>query len=104
MQVQRAGASPLYDKDYLIMFNKWIRIIHRWLAIPIMAALVISIIWAITQGPTTPAPNWVAALGIGSLLSLFITGSYMFFQHYWAKWRRGRRSGVAAAAVRGSGD
>jgi membrane protein YdbS with pleckstrin-like domain len=86
------------------MFNKWIRIIHRWLAIPVMSVLVIAIGWGITQGATSPLPAWVSTLGIASIFALFISGVYMFFQHYWAKWRRGRRSSASIAPARSSGD
>jgi hypothetical protein len=86
-----APATPI-RKDYFIMFNKWIRTLHRWLAIPVMAALVIAIGWGITQGATAPLPTWVSTLVIVSIFALFLSGVYMFVQHYWAKWRRARRS------------
>lgn len=81
------------------MFTKWIRIIHRWLAIPLMVALIISIGWSITQGASTPPPGWVGALGISSIFSLFISGSYLFFRHYWAKWQRGQGNRQARGAA-----
>lgn len=81
------------------MFNKWIRILHRWLAIPLIVVVVIAVGWGITQGATTPLPAWVGAIGVASIFALFISGIYMFFQHYWAKWRRERRGDVRASQM-----
>jgi heme A synthase len=72
--------------------NKWIRIIHRWLAVPLMTALVILIIGTIQQGENYVSPDWLGALGLASILSLVVTGIYMFFLHYLAKLRRARHS------------
>ena len=71
--------------------NKWIRVIHRWLAIPFLTAIVILIISTIQQGENFVSPPWLGVLGIGALLSLALTGLYMFLQHYISKWRRAAR-------------
>jgi uncharacterized iron-regulated membrane protein len=72
--------------------NKWIRIIHRWLAVPLMAAIIILIAGSIQHGENYVSPGWLGVLGIGAILSLALTGTYMFFQHYLSKWRRSARS------------
>jgi heme A synthase len=65
--------------------SKWIRNIHRWLAIPLLAALAVTAITTISTGST---PDWVAAFGIGSLLSLLFTGLFLFGKHYVSRLRR----------------
>ena len=72
--------------------NSWIRKIHRWLAIPLVAAVVVLLLGTVTQAEGYQSPAWLNIAAIGSLLSLFLTGLYMFVQHYGAKWRRARRS------------
>jgi L-asparagine transporter-like permease len=70
-------------------FSKWVRNIHRWLAIPLIIALILTLITTIAQGAT---PDWVATFGIFSILSLLITGLYMFVQHYLSRLRRSMRN------------
>jgi len=80
-------------------FNKWVRIIHRWLVIPFATAITILIIGTIQAGTDYVSPIWLGALGIGSILSLALTGLVMFATHYIAKWRRVARSKRAAPVV-----
>ena len=68
--------------------NKWIRQIHRWLAIPFLFAIAMLIVGTIQGGQAFKLPDWLGIVAIGSLLSLFLTGLYMFAQHYLTKWRR----------------
>jgi hypothetical protein len=81
------------------MFNKWIRIIHRWLVIPLILAFFLTIILNGALGSTSPILSVVGIVGVLSLLSMFVTGFYMFFAHYWAKWRRSRRNQQRGAGV-----
>ena len=69
--------------------NKWIRQLHRWLVIPFLLAIMWVIIGALTGGDAFELPIWLNIIAIGSLLSLLLTGAYMFAQHYLTKWRRG---------------
>jgi hypothetical protein len=78
--------------------NKWIRQIHRWLAMPFVIAIIILIAGSVQQGADYVSPGWLGALGIGSILSLALTGLYMFVQHYLSKWRRAARSTRPAKA------
>jgi hypothetical protein len=71
--------------------NKWIRKIHRWLVMPFIAAVIILIVITIRQGENFTSPVWLGVVGIGSLLSMAVTGIYMFAQHYLAKWQRAAR-------------
>jgi membrane protein YdbS with pleckstrin-like domain len=66
-----------------------------------MVVLVIAIGWGVTQGATTPLPAWVSSIAVASMLALFVTGVYMFFQFYWSKWRRRRRMS-ASGETRGA--
>jgi hypothetical protein len=71
---------------------RWIRIVHRWLAVPFLTAIGILIVGSIQQGENFVSPGWLGVLGIGSILLLALTGTVMFVQHYLAKWRRAARS------------
>lgn len=82
--------------------NKWIRQIHRWLVIPLMFAVVFSLAWGMTQGASVPLPAWAGGIGVVALLSLALTGLVMFAQHYWARWRRGKRKGETFAQLEGT--
>jgi hypothetical protein len=72
-------------------FNKWIRLIHRWLVVPFVSVIVLLLVGMILKGPDFQLAGWISAIALGSLLLLFLSGLYMFAQHYVAKWRRGRR-------------
>ena len=72
--------------------NKWVRIIHRWLVIPLLTAVVILIIGLIQHGENFIAPGWLNGFGLVSILSMALTGIYLFFLHYLAKVRRVRLS------------
>jgi predicted transporter len=70
--------------------NRWIRRLHRWLVIPFLLAIIYLIVGSVINGRTFIMPALLNVMAIGSLLSLLLTGAYMFAQHYWAKWRRAR--------------
>lgn len=71
--------------------NKWVRQLHRWLAMPlVLSASVLIIGPLITGSEASEAPAWLNLTAALSLLSLVLTGVYMFVQHYWAKWRRAK--------------
>jgi len=72
--------------------NQWIRKIHRWLAVPLMMTIIILVAGTVQQGENYISPDWLGALGIASILSLALTGLYMFLQHYLSKWKRASRS------------
>ena len=64
------------------IFNKWVRIIHRWLVVPFATAITILIIGTIQAGADYVSPIWLGVLGIGSILLLALTGLVMFVTHY----------------------
>lgn len=80
-------------------FNKWVRRVHRWLVIPFLAAIIILIVGSIQHGESYVSPGWLGALGIGSILSLALTGIVMFLQHYLSRLRRGLRNKQTATTL-----
>ena len=68
-------------------WSKWIRQIHRWLAIA-FTAIVIGIFAALGLGQE-PA-QWVYFLPLLPLALLMLTGLYLFVLPYAARWRIGR--------------
>ena len=70
--------------------SKWIRQLHRWLVTPFLLAILVVVTGSIWGGEAFKLPGWLSIIAIGSLLSLLLTGVYMFAQHYWTKWRRTR--------------
>jgi heme A synthase len=65
--------------------SKWIRQIHRWLAI-IFTVTVIANFVAMTQGQP---PDWVTYSPLLPLFLLMFSGLYMFVLPYVTKWRNG---------------
>lgn len=74
-------------------WNKWIRQIHRWLAMAFTVAVIVNIV---TLGQEK-APVWVGLLALLPLVLLLGTGLYLFALPYVAQWRSGRRTAAAAA-------
>jgi len=70
--------------------NKWIRQLHRWLVIPFLLAIIWVIVGAFGGDEAFESPVWLNIIAIGSLLSLLLTGVYMFAQHYLTQWRRAK--------------
>ena len=80
-------------------WNKWLRKIHRWLAIPMFILVPISVVLKVSGNGAVMAsiPQWEV---IQSLVMLFlvISGAYLFFLPYWTKRKRNQRrnNGVEA--------
>ena len=69
--------------------SKWIRILHRWLVVPLVLAVIAAVLTT-PSGDNASAPPWMIVLLILSLLSLLVTGVYLFAQDYLRKVRRAR--------------
>ena len=67
--------------------SKWIRQVHRWLAI-LFTLTVIANFAAMAQG--TP-PAWITYSPLPPLFLLMFTGLYMFTLPYVAAWKAKRR-------------
>ena len=72
-------------------WNKWIRQIHRWLAIAFTATVIANIV-ALSTGDGKP-PDWITYSPLPPLFLLMFTGLYMFVLPYAVKWRSGRGVG-----------
>lgn len=76
--------------------NKYMRKFHRWLALPF---IVIIITLLLTQG--TPMGSVMQRLQQIMILTLAITGAYLYLLPYWARWqRRGRTERGTNSRVR----
>ncbi len=71
-------------------WNKWIRRLHRWLVAPFLLAIIYLLAGFSLNGESFVLPAWLNILAIGSLVTLFFTGLYLFGHYYWLKWRRAR--------------
>ena len=67
--------------------NTWIRQIHRWLSIAFVAAVIFTSVALAQTGPM-----WVSYAPLLPLALLSLSGLYMFFLPYVARWRGGQRS------------
>jgi hypothetical protein len=71
-----------------VNWNKWIRQIHRWLAVAFTVTVIITFIALQQKDPVI----WVSYVPLLPLALLFFTGAYLFVLPYTAKWRSGRRA------------
>jgi hypothetical protein len=69
-------------------WNKWVRQIHRWLAIAFTVTVIANFV-ALAQGEP---PAWVVYSPLLPLAFLLFTGLYLFVLPYATKWRSGRRT------------
>jgi hypothetical protein len=72
--------------------NKWVRQIHRWLAIAFTVSVIATFVALAQEEPVV----WVSYVPLLPLALLLFTGLYMFVLPYATRWRSGRR----AAALR----
>ena len=69
--------------------NKWVRQIHRWLAIAFTVTVIVTFVALAQEDPVV----WVSYLPLLPLALLLFTGLYLFALPYATKWR-GRRTAV----------
>jgi hypothetical protein len=67
--------------------NKWIRQIHRWLAIIFTVTVIVTFVALAQQDPIV----WISYTPLLPLVLLLGTGLYLFAVPYTTKWRRARR-------------
>jgi hypothetical protein len=70
--------------------NKWVRQIHRWLAIAFTLTVIVTFIALAQEEPIV----WVSYTPLFPLALLLFTGLYMFALPYASKWRSGRETAV----------
>lgn len=73
-------------------WNKWLRKIHRWLAIPMFILVPISVVLKASGNGAVMAsiPQWEVIQSL-AMLFLVISGAYLFFLPYWTKRKRNQR-------------
>jgi len=72
--------------------NKWLRKIHRWLALPMIVIVPIAIaVKLMGSDPSIAFPPVLEQLQSILLLTLVVTGIYLYFIPYIAKWQRQQR-------------
>ena len=69
-------------------WNKWVRQIHRWLAIAFTVAVIVTFVALAQEKPVV----WVSYVPLLPLALLQITGLYLFVLPYATKWRSARRT------------
>ena len=65
--------------------SRWVRQIHRWLAIAFTVTVIANFVAMTKEQP----PAWVTYSPLLPLFLLMFTGLYMFALPYAAKWRSG---------------
>ncbi len=81
-------------------FNKWLRKFHRWLAVPTAILIPVAIVIKFFGTPDLQAMlkqfEMVQSL---LMLTLAITGSYLYLLPYIMKWQRKQRQNRKASQV-----
>jgi hypothetical protein len=70
--------------------SKWVRQIHRWLAITFTVTVIVTFVALAQEDPVV----WVSYVPLFPLALLLFTGLYLFALPYATKWRSGRRTVV----------
>ncbi|MEW6716744.1 MAG: hypothetical protein AB1345_04475 [Chloroflexota bacterium] len=63
--------------------NKYVRKFHRWLALPFIALILAAILLR-----ATPAGTSLQRVQQILMLTMAVTGLYLFILRWWTKWRR----------------
>jgi hypothetical protein len=66
--------------------NKWVRQLHRWLAIAFTVTVIVTFVALAQEEPAV----WVSYVPLLPLALLMFTGLYLLVLPYAAKWRGGR--------------
>jgi hypothetical protein len=66
--------------------NKFVRKFHRWLALPFIVLILAAILLR-----ATPAGTSIQRVQQVLMLTMAVTGLYLFLLPWWAKWNRNKR-------------
>jgi len=77
-----------------LIWNKWVRQIHRWLSIAFVVTIIITFIALAQKEPIV----WVSYVPLAPLFLLLFSGLYLFALPYATKWRS-RRHDVSVEPV-----
>jgi hypothetical protein len=69
-------------------WNRWVRQIHRWLAIAFTVTVIVTFVALAQEEPVV----WVSYVPLFPLALLLCSGLYLFALPYATKWRSGRIS------------
>jgi|SaaInl8_200m_RNA_FD_contig_81_760879_length_2637_multi_3_in_0_out_0_3 hypothetical protein len=79
-------------------FNKWLRKIHRWLAVPTAILIPIAVILKFAGNSSAQFPPQVEKIQSILMLLLAISGAYLYLIPYIVKGQRKRRTKSQEAA------
>ena len=68
-----------------MIWNKWVRQIHRWLSVVFTVSVIVTFIALSQKNPVI----WVSYVPLFPLALLTVSGLYLFVLPYAAKWRGG---------------
>ncbi len=72
--------------------NKWLRKIHRWLSLPMIIIVPVAILIKLAgSDPSIVFPSQLEKFQEVLLLTLVLSGIYLYFIPYIAKWQRNQR-------------
>jgi len=71
--------------------SKWLRKIHRWLAVPTAILIPLAVILKFTSKAGTRLPPQLEQIQSLLMLTLALSGAYLFLLPYIVKWTRKRR-------------
>jgi hypothetical protein len=69
-------------------WNRWVRQIHRWLAIAFTVTVIVTFVALAQEEPVV----WVSYVSLFPLALLLCSGLYLFALPYATRWRSGRIS------------
>ena len=69
--------------------SKWIRQFHRWVSIAFTLTVIANFVALGMRNGQQPPP-WITYAPLFPLALLLLTGLYMFFLPYAARWRHGQ--------------
>ncbi len=79
-------------------FNKWIRKIHRWIAVPTIILVPLAVVAKFTGDTIEHLPPQLEQLQSILILLLVISGTYLYLIPYIVKWQRNHRRKAKVAA------
>ncbi len=74
----------------LKFLNKWVRVFHRWIALPTLIIIPVAVVTKFTV-PGDHLPPQIEQFQSVLMLLLALSGAYLYLVPYLAKWQRNRR-------------
>lgn len=85
--------------------NKWTRLFHRWIAVPMIVLIPIAVIAKFTGDGAEHLPLQLEQFQSILMMLLVISGTYLYLLPYIVRWQRNqrRRTKVVGEQVSGGG-